>query len=214
MGLAILATVYYIITGLHIARFYQSPSSANEPAIKVGSITFGSSLYNYEKYDFITFKRYDSLFSNKEVLFVYRLIATEGDTLQINKGVTFVNGVNIDKQLVLKHSYICSKDEFLRLQESNESLEGFLISRDSAFLQMEDNKAQKLGLKRKIEDPTEENTAIYDTYNTNWTPNYFGPYVIPKNHVFVMGDNRDNAMDSRMMGPVEVSSIKSVIKRR
>lgn len=214
MGLAILACVYYVVTGLHIAKFYKSPSSANEPAIKTGSILFGSNLYDYEKYDFITFKRYDSLFLNQEVLFVFRLIAIEGDTLQIDKGVTYVNGVNVDKRLNLQHRYICSRNGFLELQKTEPSLEAYPISKDSVILQIEDKRARELNLKRMMEDPSTSDKTISNVYGSSWTVNYFGPYVIPKGHVFVMGDNRDNAMDSRMLGPIDVTTIKSVIKRR
>jgi signal peptidase I len=36
----------------------------------------------------------------------------------------------------------------------------------------------------------------------------FGPYTVPEDHIFCLGDNRDNSSDSRFWGPVPLSYVK------
>ena len=52
-------------------------------------------------------------------------------------------------------------------------------------------------------------TTVVERYidNDNMEGFYFGPDVVPKGDVFLLGDNRDISVDSRTFGPVAVDDI-------
>ena len=53
------------------------------------------------------------------------------------------------------------------------------------------------------------NQSLVEPYLANVIQRDFGPVFIPPDYVFVMGDNRNNSRDSRMIGPVPVEQIKA-----
>jgi len=54
-----------------------------------------------------------------------------------------------------------------------------------------------------------ESYAIHNDVNFGVaTRDDFGPQLVPPNHCFVLGDNRDNSMDSRFWGSIPLSNIK------
>ena len=204
--------IYTFLGQLGILSLYNNPSTANEPALKLHSKMLVSNLVKSKIGDFVGF-RFDSKEFGKQIL-VFRLCAVENDTLEIKKGTVYVNNVNVDEQLNLIYNYKIPTANFGKLKEENvlnDNLGSFKIDKEFYLASLDNITAIKYQLLKYRIIENEANEPIKKIFDADWNKDNFGPLIIPKDKIFVLGDNRDNAMDSRYIGFIDKNKIVGVV---
>ncbi|MBU3012094.1 signal peptidase I [Polaribacter vadi] len=209
-----LIVVYYLLNLSGILVLYNNPTPSNEPNIPQGSKSLVTNFATPKRGDFVSYNFSDQ-YSGKHKR-VHRLIGLEGDKIEIRNGLVFVNDVNFDKNLSLVHYYKFSKNNLEKIYETTPDYAfSFITKVDSISLKtlIKDSEISKLKFKvdRLIESKNFVDAEIQSIYNKPWNKDNFGPLIVPKNKVFILGDNRDATFDSRNIGFIEKDEIVGVI---
>ncbi len=206
-AILVLLVAYAIgnVTGLFSS--YHIPTPSMEPNVKYGEYVFTTNATGYQRGDVVSF-----IFprSDKKEYYLKRLCGVEGDVIEMKQGVLFVNGENFDEQLELNHSYLVTTEQYKELKKNREisELEANEWDRyiensnlDYAMVNIKDEIAKDLGLEKR---PFESGDFDVNVVG-NGDKDNFGPITIPKGQLLMLGDNRDNSLDSRFWGfcPVE-----------
>ncbi|MGI9461159.1 MAG: signal peptidase I [Alphaproteobacteria bacterium] len=183
------------------------PSSSMLPNLLVGDYIFVNKMsYGYGQYSFplrpIDFS--NRLFAkdpqrgdvvvfryppNTKDSYVKRIVGLPGDVLQVKNGRLYLNGEPLKKTSI---------NDFLIDDENNLPIAQF----DETILLSEKGRARDYRI-------LERNANYGDLDNTT-------TYIVPDNHSFGMGDNRDNSLDSRvaaLFGGVGFIPYENVIGR-
>lgn len=213
--ITILCSLYFfILFPMGWMVFYSNPSTANEPGIEVGSYAMASNLVDMDYMDFIVFNFQDDFFGKYEK--VSRLVAKEGDTVQLKDGVFYRNGKNGDQDLSLKFAYEISElgnEQLVKQLLEHKEVESTVNPDSSYSLFIEDGHdlISEHQLRRKKDGVGYIDETILKQFGKPWNKDHFGPIVVPKGKLFVLGDNRDFSEDSRFIGCIDEEDVKGVL---
>ena len=190
-------------------------SAANEPTIKTNSRIITSKTLTPKRFDFICFRAQDE--KTGAFTAVFRLCGMPGDTVEIRRGELHVNGIHADHQFTLRQYYkfpfsdIAHRMDIfpdINLVETRENDTMAYAYLDNRFI-----KEHRLKAERVLQSPDQKNENMQKIFGQPWNIDNFGPVAVPKDHFFVLGDNRYQAADSRFIGFVPASSLVATVVR-
>jgi signal peptidase I len=192
---------------------FNIPSGSMEPTLLIGDYLFVSKYsYGYSKYsmpfapDIFAGRLFGSLPKRGDVAvfkyprdtsidYIKRIIGLPGDHIQVKHGQLFINGKECPR-------------EPLGSYDTNDN--GY-VQREKLYIETLPNGVRHQIL--KATDGRDDSRLPGFDPAKEFDPNNTIDYVVPPDHVFAMGDHRDNSADSRFMNAVGFVPVENLVGR-
>jgi signal peptidase I len=126
---------------------------------------------------------------DESIYFIKRVVGLPGDVVEVRDKVLFVNGKEIRR-------------DPMPVSMQKEVLEGGILKDPQYTVSQPEFFMERL---ERRDGATLDHMMMWD--RDNLLSRGFGPYTVPADHFFAMGDNRDVSNDSRFWGPVPMRNI-------
>ena len=168
---------------------------------------------------------------NGQQVWLFRAVGLPGDTVQLRKGILYINGRIVPPPPKALISYWVTYQARLRADwledyqvdelQSKPDRGEYLMHLSQADLQEVAKLPGYVSAEANLEPIHKSNAFIYQSTEANgWNQDNYGPVIVPQagtpgvpeDYYFVLGDNRHLARDSRYVGPIPASSIHGTVE--